>query len=167
MRAVARVGAKADRKGGPVRRVRFGATTWPENALGTWEGWAGPTTHVRDVPPGSSPRDFPDDRTARYVPTPQTPGAPRGHLLRQIWEFHADSGSVPMHNPRTASSLRQQHPQPAHPPIFFGRVRGPGETSTPAIRRPDGRAGSVCIGAGPVSVSPNRLGGTRAVNVLA
>jgi uncharacterized protein YbjT (DUF2867 family) len=146
MRAV-RVGAK---RIGADLFVESGLRHYvPENALGTWEV-GGPTTHVRDVA-GVEPEDF-LTIARRYVNAADTRRT-AGHLLRQIWEFML-IGLVPMHN-LDRFERRQQHPRPAHPQ-FSGESAVWREEHTASADPTQGRFG--VIGAGPVSVSPNRLG---------
>jgi NAD(P)H dehydrogenase (quinone) len=149
MRAV-RVGAK---RIGADLFVESGLRHYmPENALGTWEV-GGPTTHVRDVA-GVEPEDF-LTIARRYVNAADTRRT-AGHLLRQIGEFML-IGLVPMHR-LDRFERRQQHPQPAHP-RFSGESAVWRDEHTASADPTQGRFG--VIGAAPVLVSPNRLGGHR------
>jgi NAD(P)H dehydrogenase (quinone) len=124
----------------------------PENALGTWEV-GGPTTHVRDVA-GVEPEDF-LTIARRYVNAADTRRT-AVNLLRQIGEFML-IGLVPAHR-LDRFERRQQHPQPTHP-RFSGESAVWRDEHTASADPTQGRFG--VIGAGPVSVSPNRMGVQR------
>jgi hypothetical protein len=85
-----------------------------------------------------------------------SPGSHRGESAPPDRGIHADRAR-PMHR-LDRFERRQQHPQPAHP-RFSGESAVWREEHTASADPTQGRFG--VIGAGPVSVSPNRLGDQR------